>query len=307
MIFTQIMSKTSTIKALFISFLLTFLLANSFVYAQDLVSIPKLESPVTDLTSTLQSSQKAKIDSFLFEFSSKKGSQVVVLIIPTTAEESIEEFGIRVADKWKIGREGQDDGVILIVAKEDRKIRLEVGYGLEGAIPDAYSKRIIETIILPEFRSGDFYHGINEGVHAIVDLINGEALPTPSQETTEDFQNFGLIAPLTMIFMILIISIGAALKKKLGRLKTSIIIFGAAFLIYYLLFSIFAVAAVISVFLTFIVNLTGYGGGRSSGGYRGYGGYGGFGGGGFSSGGSFGGGFSGGGGSFGGGGASGSW
>lgn len=277
--------------------------------AQDIIPIPKLESPVTDLTSTLQSSQKAKIDSFLTEFSKEHGSQIVVLILPSTGEEGIEEFGIRVADKWKIGRKGQDDGLILIVAKEDREIRFEVGYGIEGAIPDAYAKRIIETIILPEFRSGNFYHGITEGIQAAAALIKGEELPTPSQETAKDFQNFGYIAPLTMIFMILIISVGAALRKKLGRVKASIIILGAAFLVYYLLFSIFAVAAVISVFLTFIVNLTGYGGGRSGGGYRGYGGFGGFGGsgGGFSSGGSFGGGFSGGGGSFGGGGASGSW
>ncbi len=301
------MSITRRFKIAFPQILLLILFIISTAKAQDLIPIPKLTGPVTDLTSTLHSIQKAKIDSFLIDYSTEKGSQIAVLILPTTGEESIEEFGIRLAEKWKIGRADQDDGLILIVAKEDRKIRFEVGYGLEGAIPDAYAKRIIETIILPEFRSGDFYHGISEGLYAAVSLINGEGLPTPSLEASKDFQNFGYIAPLTMIFMILIISVGSAIKKKLGRWKASVVVLGGAFLVYYLLFSIFVVAAVISVFLTFIVNLTGYGGGKSGGGYRGYGGFGGFGGGGFSSGGSFGGGFSGGGGSFGGGGASGGW
>lgn len=275
--------------------------------AQDLVKIPDLNAPVVDLTSTLQSSQIAKLDSFLVNFDRVKGSQIAVLIVPSTGDETIEQFSIRVAEKWKIGRGEQDDGVILIVAKEDRTIRIEVGYGLEGAIPDAYAKRIIENIIVPEFRTGDFYHGIYEGTQTIAGLIDGEALPESSPNESARFENFGFIAPITMFFMILIISIGAPMRKKLGRWKASAIILFGSFLIYYLLFSIFAVASVISLFLTFIINLTGYnkGGGRR-GGYRGYGGLGGFGGG-FSSGGSFGGGFSGGGGSFGGGGASGSW
>jgi uncharacterized protein len=292
----------------FILYLLLFCLATGLASAQKGKNIPDLVSPVTDLTSTLTSPQRTTLDSFLTQFAREHGSQVAVVILPSTGEETIEQYGIRLAEAWKIGRKGIDDGVILLIAKEDRKIRIEVGYGLEGAIPDAYSKRIIETIILPEFRSGDFYHGISGGVNAITALIRGEELPKPVQSAGGGNDKIGLIAPLTMIFMVILISIGAALRKKLGRWKASGLIFAMAFGIYYLLFSIIGISIIISLFLTLIINLTGYGRGGGGGRrYTGYGGFGGFGGGGFSSGGSFGGGFSGGGGSFGGGGASGSW
>lgn len=293
----------------FIFYLFVLCLTRIAAVAQGEVNLPELKSPVTDLTSTLTTAQRVSLDSFLTQYSRLNGSQVAVVILPGTGEETIEQYSIRLAEKWKIGREGTDDGVILVIAKDDRKIRIEVGYGLEGAIPDAYAKRIIETIILPEFRSGDFYHGITAGVNAITSLINGEELPQPVQSAGQEAENIGFIAPLTMILMIVLISVGAALRKKLGRWKASGLIFGIAFVIYYLLFSIIGISLVISIFLTLIINLTGYGRGGSGGRrYTGYGGFGGFGGGGFSSGGSFGGGgFSGGGGSFGGGGASGSW
>lgn len=282
------------------------------VYVQaDIISVPKLNEPVTDLTSTLSNLQKSHIDTFLFNFANNKGSQIAVLIIPTHGDETIEQFGIRVADEWKLGRNNVDDGVILIVAKDDREVRIEVGYGLEGTIPDAYAKRIINTIILPEFRAGDFYHGIFEGVQAIAALIDGEELPEFSKKKqNSEIRALGLIGPLTVILMITIISSGAYLKRKFGTWKSALSVFIIAFIIYFLISNSAVIASFISGFLSFIVGLIGFSNRRGGGGtYTGFGG--GFGGG-FSSGGSmggggFGGGFSGGGGGFGGGGASGGW
>jgi uncharacterized protein len=266
------------------SYFLYLILFLSISANAEIIKLPELKSPVTDLTLTLSHQQKVHIDSFLTNFSNNNGSQIVVLIIPSTG----------------------DDGVILLVAKNERKIRIEVGYGLEGAITDAYSKRIIETIILPEFRGGDFYHGILEGVQVLGALIKGEGLPEVEKNIKRDIKPLGLAAPLTLICMIVVISIGSFLRKKYGWLKASAIVFSVTFAIFFLLFQIPTVAGAISGFLTVLINLMGFSGGKGGnrGGYTGFGGYGG---GGFSSGGSFGGGFSGGGGGFGGGGASGSW
>jgi uncharacterized membrane protein YgcG len=124
------------------------------------VAVPALRSPVTDLTNTLSSAQIASLEQTLREFESREGSQIAVLLVPTTQPESIEQYSIRVAEQWKLGRAGVDDGVLLLVAKDDRAVRIEVGYGLEGALPDVIANRITDQVIVPRFREGDFDGGI---------------------------------------------------------------------------------------------------------------------------------------------------
>jgi uncharacterized protein len=147
--------------------------------AWSLVAVPELSRRVTDLTATLTVGQIAELETTLARFEARKGSQIAVLIVPTTQPEDIAQFGIRVAEQWKIGRDRIDDGVILIVAKGDRRLRLEVGYGLEGAIPDAIARRVIAEIITPRFKEGDYFGGIDAGVRQLMRLIEGEALPAP--------------------------------------------------------------------------------------------------------------------------------
>ncbi len=141
------------------------------------VAVPALTQRVTDLTGTLAPDTVARMESTLAQFEAAKGSQIAVLILPSTAPEDIAQFGIRVAEAWKVGRKGVDDGAILIVAKDDRRVRIEVGYGLEGVIPDAVAMRIIEEDIVPRFRQGDFSGGVEAGVTRMMRLIEGEPLP----------------------------------------------------------------------------------------------------------------------------------
>src|SRR6266699_1424825 len=148
-----------------------------FACARAEVAVPPLKARVTDLTGTLSGTQQQDLERRLREFESRKGSQIAVLMLPSTEPETIEEYSIRVADAWKIGRARVDDGVILVVAKNDRKLRVEVGRGLEGAIPDAIAKRVVSDIIAPYFRSGDFYGGVAAGTDALMKLVEGEPLP----------------------------------------------------------------------------------------------------------------------------------
>ena len=154
-------------------------LAGAPAAAQQLAAVPPLQSPVTDLTGTLSPDQKAALEAKLRAFERSKGSQVAVLVVPTTQPEAIEQYAIRVAEAWRLGRENVDDGAILIVALNDRKLRIEVGYGLEGAMPDAIANRIIDEDIVPEFRRGDYYGGIATGVDRMLRVIEGEPLPEP--------------------------------------------------------------------------------------------------------------------------------
>lgn len=144
------------------------------------VAVPELTRRVTDLAATLSAEQAAALERRLADFEAASGSQIAVLIVPTLGGEDIAQFGIRVAEQWKIGRDKIDDGVILIVAKNDRKLRLEVGYGLEGAIPDAIARRVIAETIAPHFKAGDFAAGIDAGVTQLMRLIEGESLPPPA-------------------------------------------------------------------------------------------------------------------------------
>ena len=253
------------------------------------VEIPELLHRATDLTATLSSQQTTALENRLAAFETKKGSQIAVLIVPTTQPEDIAQFSIRVAEAWKIGRKNIDDGVILIVAKEDRKLRLEVGYGLEGAIPDAIAKRVIAETITPFFKKGDYAGGIEAGVTQLMQLIEGESLPEsdnePSAQMNEGAFMFILLGGLIAGF-ILSVMMGRVMGGMLAGLGTGALValfFGLSFAV-----------VLIGLMVFFIVGVRHRGGGGWSSG-------GGFGGG---SGGSWGGG---GGGSFGGGGASGSW
>ncbi len=162
--------------------LLGLLFVSSMAFAQQLRPIPPLTGRVVDLTRTLDAAQKARIDAQLAAIEQRKGAQVVVLLVPSTAPEAIEQYSIRVAEAWKIGRgkvEGKavDDGVIVLIAKDDRRMRIEVGYGLEGAIPDALASRILAETLAPRFRQGDFAGGIEAAVADVGRLIDGESLP----------------------------------------------------------------------------------------------------------------------------------
>ena len=158
------------------------------------VAVPDLTRRVTDLTGTLSVEQTAALESRLAAFETQKGSQIAVLIVPTTQPEDIAQFGIRVAEAWKVGRKKVDDGVILIAAKDDRTLRIEVGYGLEGAIPDAIARRVIAETIVPRFQAGDFAGGIDAGTTRLMKLIEGEELPAAAHDDAminEDY--FGLL------------------------------------------------------------------------------------------------------------------
>jgi uncharacterized protein len=255
-----------------------------------IVGVPELSRRVTDLTATLSAEQIAALENKLAAFEAKKGSQIAVLIVPTTQPKDIAEFGIEVADLWQIGRKGVDDGVILIVVKDDRKLRLEVGYGLEGVIPDAVAKRIISEIITPYFKNGDYAGGIDAGVTQLIGLIGGEALPAPSEGISQA-QGDGAF----MFILIGGLILGFALSTMMGRVMGGMLAGLGSGLIAALVMGLaFSVALFIGLMIFFIVGV------RSTDG-RGWSNGGGFGG---SSGG---GSWSGGGGRFGGGGASGSW
>ena len=159
-----------------ITLALAFLLSSAA--AQDLAPIPPLKARVADTVSMLKPNQRAALENKLKQHEDKTGNQVAILIVRNTGAEAIEQYGIRVADAWKIGRKGVDDGVILIVARDTRKLRLEVGRGAEGVIPDAYAKRIVQDVIAPRFRQNDFYGGINDGITTIHTLLNKEAFPS---------------------------------------------------------------------------------------------------------------------------------
>ena len=141
------------------------------------VAVPALKSRVTDLTGTLAANETAQLEQRLAAFEARKGSQIAVLIVPTTQPETIEQYSIRVAEAWKLGRKGIDDGALLLIAKQDRTVRIEVGYGLEGVLPDALAKRIVDEVIVPEFKQGNFAGGIDAGIEQMMSVVEGEPLP----------------------------------------------------------------------------------------------------------------------------------
>lgn len=270
-------------------------------FSQDaLVGVPPLTAPVTDLSGTLGADQVASLNAELRAFEARKGSQVAVLIVPTTKPEPIEQYAIRVAEQWKLGRKKVDDGAILVVAKDDRTLRIEVGYGLEGVLNDATAKRIIDDIIVPRFRQNDFNGGIAAGVAGIMKVIDGEPLPAPDKERrAEQGAGWKQLLPVALIASVVL---GGVLRAMLGRVAGAAVAGGIIGVAAWLLAGA-AVIGLIAGMIGFLFTLVG--GGRMGGLYLGHG----FGGGGsgWSGGGGGGGGWGGGGGGFGGGGASGRW
>jgi uncharacterized protein len=256
------------------------------------VAVPPLKARVTDLTGTLQPDQQAALEQTLQAFENSKGSQIAVLIVPTTQPETIEQYAIRVAEAWKLGRKGVDDGVLLLIARNDRKLRVEVGYGLEGAIPDAVAKRIVSEIITPHFKQEDYFGGIQAGVDRIIKVVEGEPLPEKKSSRSKD--GGGASGDWLAIGFVLAVVVGGAMRALLGPFVGGLVAGSIAVVVAWLLFASLMMALVAGLFV-FIFTLLGRhgGGGWSSGG------------GGWSGGG--GGGFGGGGGGFGGGGASGNW
>jgi uncharacterized protein len=276
-----------------------------FALAQ--IALPRLDARVTDLTGTLTAAQQSSLEEKLTAFEARKGSQIAVLILPTTQPEDIAQFGIRLADAWKIGRKATGDGAILIVAKDDRELLIEVGYGLEGAIPDATAGRIVEDTIAPLFKQGDFYGGVNAGLDQMVRVIDGEPLPEPDHAWKP-----GGARNIPWQFILLgLFILNGAFASFIGRLPAASVsgLLGGAVAWWFTSRLLFGAVGFVGIFLLALVFGMSGGRGFGSGGrsvFRDAGRGGGFGGG-FGGFGGGGGGFSGGGGGFGGGGASGRW
>jgi uncharacterized protein len=264
------------------------------------VAVPPLSGRVVDQTATLSSGDIASLTQSLQSLEARKGSQVAVLIVPTTAPETIEQYSLRVAEAWKIGRRKIDDGALLVVAKDDRKLRIEVGYGLEGALNDITAKRIIDEVITPRFRNGDFAGGISAGVERMIGVIDGEKLPAPEQRSSSG--PLSGIDPLNPFALVAVFVIGAILRSALGRLIGSVATGGVVGVLAWMFFGSLAIS-VIAAAVAFFFTMLGESIASLNGGHGNWSG----GGGSFSGSSGGGGGFSGGGGSFGGGGASGSW
>ena len=270
------------------------LLCTSGIARADLVPIPELKSRVTDLTQTLSPEQQNQLEAKLAAFEQKKGSQIAVLIIPTTHPEDIAQYSIRVVEKWKVGREKVDDGLLLLVAKEDRKLRIEVGYGLEGAIPDLTAKRVISEIISPRFKQGDYFGGLDAGLNALIALVDGEPLPAP---TASSENNNGKLENLLPILLFGGLVSGLFLRSIFGTFGGSALnggLVGAAVWLLGIALGGAIIFAILAFFFTMMMGSRGLGGIPM----------GGMGGGGFGGGSSN---WGGGGGGFGGGGASGDW
>ena len=274
-----------------------------------LQAIPALNARVIDQTGSLSAEQKTQLENKLAAFEKDKGSQIVILLLPSTAPEDIAAYANRVGDAWKIGRKDVGDGLLIVVALQDRKIRIEVAKALEGAIPDLAAKRIINQAMQPAFRVGDFAGGLNAAVDQITARIAGEALPEPEaqgqagkgQSWFESLMNFALLALFFVPIAASVVS--SVLGNKLGAFATALGAGALVWAISHLLLLGLGAAVLVFFYALLFVSSRGsgpvvFGGGLPSGGW----------GGGSFDGGGFGGGFgSGGGGDFGGGGASGDW
>lgn len=283
------------------------------VQAQGVLPVPALTARVIDQTGTLDASQMAALQSQLKAIEDKHGSQVVVLMVPTTQPEDIASYANRVANDWKIGRRDVGDGVLLIVAKNDRQLRIEVAKTLEGAIPDLMARRVIDGAITPGFKQNDYAGGLSAGVAQIAALVAGEGLPQPTQQRGTDGGGGGGLGQWSnlLVFALFALPIASnvlrsAFGRKFGALATGAGVGIVAFIVSASVV-IAGLAGVAALIYALISAFAGRGGG-GRGGMGGGGLGGGFGGGGFRGGGGGGGGFSsGGGGNFGGGGASGRW
>ncbi|WP_445263722.1 TPM domain-containing protein [Ramlibacter sp. PS3R-8] len=283
----------------------------SLAAAQGVLPVPELTARVIDQTGTLDAIQRKGLDDKLAAFEQSKGTQIVMLLVPTTLPEDIASYANRVGNAWKIGRKEVGDGILVIVAKEDRKVRIEVAKTLEGAVPDLAAKQIIDDAITPRFRQNDFAGGLNAAADQLIARVSGEALPAPRQPASQQRAGSGGFDWFDLaIFLFFAVPIaGAMLRGIFGRKLGSLVTGGGVGAIAMLITSSLAVAGVagiLALLFTMLSGGSGLGGRRGRGPVIFPGGFGGGGGGGWGGGG--GGGFSsGGGGDFGGGGASGDW
>lgn len=279
------------------------------VQSQDLQAIPPLSARVIDTSGTLDAAQTQALDTKLAAFEKARGAQIVILMVPTTLPEDITDYAQRVGDAWKIGRKDIGDGLLLVVAKNDRTVRIATTKALEGAIPDLAAKQIIANAITPRFKQGDFAGGLTAAADQIMARISGENLPAPVSETTAgDKDGFQWID--MAVFLFFAVPIGArllsgVLGRKLGAVATGggVGVLAWLFTSSLLLAGVAGVVGLVFALVASLGSLASLGGARRSGGWN----NGGFGGGGFGGSGGGGGFSSGGGGNFGGGGASGSW
>jgi len=290
-------------------------LSSSLVFAQGVLPVPPLTGHFIDQTNTLDAIQAKGLDDKLSAFEQAKGTQMVVLMVPTTKPEDDASYANRVANAWKIGRKGVGDGILVVVAKDDHKVRIEVAKTLEGAVPDLAAKQVIDDAMLPRFRQDDFAGGLQAGVDQLIARVNGEALPAPSQQRERKPANargHGFDWVDLAIFLFIGVPIaGAVLRGMFGRAFGSLVTGAGAGVIALMVTSSMALAVVAAFIALIYTLLTGALGVMAPrrGPFIGGGPFvGGFGGGGRSWGGGGGGGWSsGGGGDFGGGGASGNW
>lgn len=289
-------------------FTLLWMLATSVASAQGVLPVPPLSGHVIDGTGTLTADQRQSLETRLTAFEASSGSQVVVLVVPTTLPEDIASYANRVGNAWKIGRKEIGDGLLLIVAKDDRTLRIEVAKSLEGAIPDLAAKRVIDDAITPRFKQGDYAGGLDAGAEQIMALIRGEALPAPAQNVKgggaiADFQWQDLA--IFLFFGVLVV--GSIARQVAGNKLGAFLTGGVVGVVAMVLTASLWIAILAGVVAVVFALVSGMRGGR--GGPGGMGGFGTGGGSGWGSGrGGSGGGFSsGGGGNFGGGGASGNW
>ena len=281
------------------------LVAGGSALAQD-APIPRFDSPVVDTTGTLDAQVRGQLERQALDLQQRKGAQLQVLMVPSTQPESIEAYAVRAFESFKLGRKGIDDGVLLVVAKDDRKVRIEVGYGLEGAIPDITAGRVIQEYLVPRFRQGDYAGGIVDATAQLVKLVDGEPLPEPvADNPTGADRGAGWLFALFVAFIV-----GQVARGMFSRLPAgvrAVLGGGASGGVAWMLSSVLLVGG-LGAFIGVLLGLASGGGGGRYARDRGWGGWGGGGmGGGGWGGGSSGGGWSGGGGMSGGGGASGSW
>jgi len=280
----------------FILLAIVWLLSAAALAAEgDLLAVPPVKHRLTDLTGTLSAADASGIEARLAEFEKRKGAQIAVLLVGSTQPETIFDYSLRVAEAWKLGRKGVDDGVLLVVAKTDRKIQILTGPGIQGVLTDAMSKRIISEVIAPKFRGGDYAAGIDQGVEKIIGVINGESLPPPPSRKSSRSGGVSVDNPQFIVYaLIAAVFLAPLLRAVLGRF------FGAGATGGVIGAAIWLLAGGLGMAL--VIGMGGRGGGGG-----GWGGFGGGGGGGFSGGGGSSDSFSGGGGSFDGGGASGDY
>ena len=303
-------SRGRLVSGLLLALWLSF--ASLSAWAQGVQPVPTLTAHVMDSTGTLNAAQREALEAKLTAFEKARGAQVVVLIVPTTQPEDIAAYAQRIGDSWKIGRKSIGDGLLLVVAKNDRTVRIETTKTLEGPIPDLMASRIIENAITPRFKQGDFAGGLDVGTDQIMALISGENLPAPPQGSANARNpNGGFDWTTLAVFLFFAVPIGGrVLSSVLGRKLGSVATGGAVGVLAWLFSSSLVIGAIAALAGMVFALMSGLGGMTRGGSSSGWGGPGGFGGGGFGGGrgGGGGGGFgSGGGGNFGGGGASGNW